>query len=137
MDKLYSKISLVIKAVFCFILAPLYALLSSLITVEDNFLFILLAIIPVASLYTVPFWFSLERFKRFRVKLIGKYILFDTITCLLPAVFGILVSEVLHALINGRTVADGIVTVIFATIFVLISVIFWLLYYIFSYKNRP
>ncbi|MBO5870490.1 MAG: hypothetical protein J6Q89_07055 [Clostridia bacterium] len=135
MDKLYSKQILILKAVCCFLLAPLSALLSFLISVEDGFMYILLSVVPIGCLYTVPFWASLAYIKKYLVAKIGKYAIYDSITCLIPAIFGALAFEIIFVVINGKTAANGFVTLIFSTIFLIVSLIFWLMYWIFSYKK--
>jgi len=139
MDKLYSIKVLVLKAVFCFLLAPLYALISLLFTVEDGFMYILLSIIPTGCLFTIPFWFSLVKIKKYRVSKIGKYIVYDSITCLIPAIFSFLFLEVVSTITNGKSSADGFVTLVFSVIFLIVVFIFWFMYWLFSYKenNRP
>lgn len=135
MDKLYSKQSLIIKAVCCFLLAPLYALLSSLIIVENSFIYILASVVPICSLFTVPFWLSLMFIKKYRVAKIVVFIAYDFAVCVLPAMFGVLFYEIIFSIINGKSVADGFVTLIFTAIFIIIAILFWFLYYLFSYKK--
>lgn len=139
MDKLYSKHSLIIKAVLCFLLSPLYSIFSYLIDIENGFLYIVFSILPVACLYTIPFWMSLSFIKKHRVEKIGQYVIKDFVSVLTPSFLGVLTSEIIQILINGKTASDGIVTVMLALIFVLVSATFWFFYYIFSYKkkNRP
>lgn len=135
MDKLYSKRANFIKILFCLLLAPVYYLISSVISIDDVFIYTFFSAIPVCCLYTIPFWLSVTHLKKYRVKKIGKYILYDFAFCFSPAIFGILFAEVISAIINGKTDADGIITAIFLIVFAIISVIFWLLYLLFSYKK--
>lgn len=132
MDKLYSKQSLIYKAVFSMMLAPLYALISFVLNVEDGFLHILISIVPIGCLYTIPFWFSLVFVKKHRVQGIGKYILLDVFITLIPAIFGILLLEIITAVVNGSTIADGFATVIFTFMFLAVSAVFWIFYFVFS-----
>ena len=132
MDKLYSKTALIYKAAFCVMLAPLYALFSMTIRIDDAFLYVIVSVLPIGCLYTLPFWPSLISIKKYRVSKIGKYILFDFLVCFLPALLGILFSEIITTLINGATLADGFATVIFFVIFSIVSLVFWLLYLVFS-----
>ena len=118
------------------LLAPLYALISNLITIEDGFLYILVSIIPIMCLYCIPFWISLLYLKKYRVTGIGSYILWDATVCFAPAAFGTLFYEIAVSVIHGRSVSDGFVTVIFTTIFLIIAFGFWVLYYLFSYKKN-
>ncbi len=132
MDRLYSKSALIIKAAFCVILAPLYMLLSNLLYIEDGFLFILVTVIPIGCLFTLPFWLTAFHLLKYRVKKIGRFILLDAAVCLAPALISTVFCELVYVLINGKTAADGILTIIFASIFFIISLIFWLLYFISS-----
>lgn len=136
MDKLYSKQILILKAVCCLLLAPLYALLSRLLTIEDGFVYILVSIVPVMCVYCLPFWLSLSYIKKYRVSTIGIYVLWDAVVCLIPAFLGTLFYEIVFSIVNGRNVSDGFVTLIFTAIFCIISFIFWVLYFIFSYKKQ-
>lgn len=131
-EKVYSKSAIIIKVIFSLMLAPMYLLCSSFMNIEDGFLYIILSVVPIACLYTLPFWVSLVHIKKYPSQSIGKYILIDSISCLIPAVSGILITEIIITVINGKTIADGITTLIFTAIFAMISLIFWLLYFIFS-----
>ena len=131
-EKVYSKSAIIIKVIFSLMLAPMYVLFSSFMNIEDGFLYIILSVVPIACLYTLPYWVSLVYIKKYPSPSIGKYILFDFVSCLIPAFFGILIAEIIITVINGKTLADGITTLIFTVIFAVISLIFWLLYFIFS-----
>ena len=139
MDKLYSKRILIIKAVFCFLLSPLYSIFSYLINVNNVFLYVVLSLMPIACIFTIPFWLSFSYIKKHRVFKIGKYALYDLFSVTVPSFLGVLLSEVIYILNNGKNSFDGIVTLMLSVIFIIISLVFWLLYYIFSYKseNRP
>ena len=140
MDRLYSKQILIIKAVFCFLLSPLYSIFSSLIYTDNVFLYIVLSFMPIACIFTVPFWITLNYIKKYRVFKISKYVILDFVSVIAPSFMGVLISEVFYIVSNGRSNFDGIVTVMFSFIFIIIAVVFWLLYYLFSHKylkNRP
>ena len=131
MHNLYSKNVLIFKAVFCVMLAPLYLLISSLIKIEDPFLYIILSILPIGCLYTIPFWFTILNFKRHRMDGVKKYIMFDLFCCLIPAFLGMLFADIVYTVTNGTFSSDGIITILFAFEFVFITSLFWLGYYIF------
>lgn len=139
MDKLYSKQILIIKAVFCFLLSPLYSIFSYLIEVENAFLYVVLSLMPIACVYTIPFWVTLTFIKKYRVSKISKYAIIDLLSVTVPSFMGVLISEVINIISNGTSQLDGIVTLMLSAVFVLIALVFWLLYYVFSYKqkNRP
>ena len=139
MDKLYSKQILIIKAVFCFLLSPLYSIFSYLIEVENAFLYVVLSLMPIACVYTIPFWVTLTFIKKYRVSKISKYAIIDLLSVMVPSFMGVLTSEVIYIISNGTSQLDGIVTLMLSAVFVLIALVFWLLYYVFSYKqkNRP
>jgi hypothetical protein len=139
MDKLYSKQILIIKAVFCFLLSPLYSIFSYLIEVENAFLYVVLSLMPIACVYTIPFWVTLTFIKKYRVSKISKYAIIDLLSVTVPSFMGVLTSEVIYIISNGTSQLDGIVTLMLSAVFVLIALVFWLLYYVFSYKqkNRP
>lgn len=136
MDKLYSKQILILKAVCCLLLAPLYALISRLLTIEDGFVYILASIVPVICIYCIPFWISLTYINKYRVSTVWKYISWDAVICLAPSIFGTLFYEIIFTVVNGRSISDGFVTLIFSTIYIIISFVFWILYFIFSYKKK-
>ena len=118
------------------LLAPLYALLSLFVSVEDGFLYIVLSVLPVGCLFTIPFWLSLTHIKKFRVSKIGMYLIFDAVTCISPAIFGVLFFEIISTITDGKTFADGFVTLVFSIIFILIALIFWFMYWLLSYKDK-
>ncbi len=135
MDKLYSKPILVIKAVFNVLLSPLYMILSSLLTLEDGFLYVLFSCVPIGCLFTIPFWFSLNHIRAYRVNRIGKYIRYDAVSCLFPATLGVVFSEIFTVISNGQTAVDGMASIVFGSVFVIVACVFWLLYCLFSHKN--
>ncbi len=131
MNKLYSKNALIIKAASCFMLSPLYLLIESL----SIFYMLAHLVILVGCLYTIPFWLSASYLKKFRVKSIKKYILFDFLACYVPAFLGTLCTEVVYTIVTADTSFAGIYTVIFSIIFLFISLLFWFLYVILSRKK--
>ena len=135
MDKLYSKRVIIYKAVLCALLAPLYALLSYSIPSDNFFLYLAVTTVPIGCIYTLPFWTTLNWIRKYRVEKIGKYMLLDFLLCLIPATFSFLLFEIITAILNGTTAADGFVTVIFFIVFIIISLVFWLLYFVFS-RNK-
>lgn len=94
---------------------------------------------PIACIYTIPFWISLSYIKKYRVYKIGKYAVIDMFSITIPSFMGVLISEVIYILSNGKGPLDGIVTAMLSIIFILIALVFWFMYYIYSYKykNRP
>lgn len=132
MDKLYSKQSLILKAVICILLSPLYILLSSLLTIENGFLYIIISALPIGCIYTVPFWLSLINIRKYRMNRIGQYIVYDMVSCLFPGIIGILFTEIIYTVVNSTVEAAGVITLMFGMIFLLISGAFWLMYFLFS-----
>lgn len=130
MDKLYSKPALAVKAVYCALLAPLYLIISSLISVTDNFLYILLTVVPVGCLYTVPFWMSAVYLHKYRVQSIKKYVLWDALTCFLPAVSASLLVDIIYSVTVDMSSASCIVTLIFSSVYFVVTILFWLIYLI-------
>ena len=74
--------------------------------------------------------------KKHRVCKIRKYAIMDFVSVTIPSFMGVLTSEVIYILANGKSALDGIVTAMLSLIFVFIAVVFWFMYYIFSYKNK-
>ena len=90
MNKLYGKPFLLIKAICCLLLTPLFLLISSLVNTEDPFVYLLISTVPVMALYTVPYWVTLHCIRKYPVNKIGKYIALDALCVYLPTVAGIL-----------------------------------------------
>jgi len=128
MDKLYSKKALFIKSIGCLLLGPIYYVLALITGNDDIFLDIVVSILPVGCLYTIPFWFTLSYIKKYRSTGVKRAILFDFLCCFIPAFGGMLICEYVSILINGKGVADGFITLVFGTIFISISLLFWLFY---------
>lgn len=113
-------------------LAPIHTIASLAINVENVILYVIVSVVPVACLYTIPFWISISYLNKYAASSIRKYIVFDALTCLLPAVSGILISEIVNTIMNGESFADGFITVIFAIIFTMVTLIAWGIYYLLS-----
>ncbi len=135
MDKLYSKNALIIKAVACILLSPLYMLTSSLLDIQNAFIYVMVSIVPIGCLYTIPFWMSVAYLKKYRVSSIKKYILLDFLSCFITSFLGVLCSEIVLTVITADTSVAGLLTIIFAIIFLIISAIFWLIYLILARKK--
>lgn len=135
MDKLYSKTALAVKAVYCALLAPLYLIISTLISVTDSFLYVLLTVIPAGCLYTVPFWISVTYLHKYRVCGIKKYVLFDAVSCFLPAVLASLFVEIIYSVTVDMSAVSGIVTLIFTMVYFAVTILFWLVYLL-LYKRK-
>ena len=136
MDKFYSKAALITKAVFCVCLSPLYIFISALLTIEDGFLYLICSINPVVCLYTVPFWISLRHIKKYPVFKIGKYAFLDLACCLTPAILGIVLTDVAFIMAFGNSHISGIMSLVFIVIYIMITLIFFALYFAFSYKTK-
>lgn len=132
MDKLYSKTALAIKGVLCAFLSPLFFLLASVINIENSYLYVIVALLPIGCLYTIPFWLSLFHIKQYYTGKISNFVIYDSAYCLAPAFLGILFTEIVYTVLTQNSLSAGLITLIFTIIFVLISLLFWGLYYIFS-----
>lgn len=132
MDKLYSKKALIIKAAFSFLVAPLCLILTDFSSVVDGFSFVILTVLTIGCFYTLPFWTSVFYLKKFRVKSIKMLVLWDSVACFVPAVIGILSFDFAYTLINGVNIASGIVSLIFISVFLIITLVFWACYLVLS-----
>ena len=128
MDKLYSKKALIIKAVCCVLLGPLFVLINAVTEIEHMLLNLAVPVLVISCLYTVPFWLTLTHIKKYRVDGIKAAIKLDALCCLLPAFAGVIITETVSVLIFGKGAADGFITLVFAAVFILITAVFWLLY---------
>lgn len=135
MDKLYSKIALIAKTISCFLLVPVFFVMVS--TVNSGLLLMnfIISAVAVGCLYTIPFWMSFGVIKKYRVNKIKKYIVNDFLFCYVPAIFGSLVAEVVDSVIRNSTEMAGLITLIFIIILLSISAVFWLMYFLCSYKK--
>jgi hypothetical protein len=91
-------------------------------------------------MFTLPFWLTLIYVKKYPTGSICKYVVLDAASNILPAFFAILLSEVIMAVTVEKTAVHGMITLIFLVLFLLVALLFWLLYFVFSkikYKNRP
>jgi hypothetical protein len=70
--------------------------------------------------------------KKYKVGNIKQYVLLDLLSCYLPAVLGSLVTEVVDSVIRHSTDMAGLITIMFAIILMVISLLFWFAYLLFS-----
>lgn len=135
MDKLYSKIALTTKTISCLLLVPLFFALAS--AMNDDLLLVkfVISAVVVGCVYTIPFWMSLSVIKKYRVNKIKKYIVNDFLFCYVPAVLGSLITEVVDSIIRSSIEMAGFITLVFMIILLVISAVFWLLYFLYSYKE--
>lgn len=135
MDKLYSKKALLLKATYCFCL-PLF---HQLVTAQQStsLLWLFLSFVLIGSLYTVPMWFSLVYLRRYTVKKIGKYVLYDWGTCFLPAICSSVIYEIAVQLFVQSSAQNGLYTLLLFFILMSVTGVFGLLYLFAGRHNRP
>lgn len=136
MDKLYSKKALLLKATYCFCLPLLHQVLTAgAFGASVTWLF--WSFVLIGSLYTVPFWLSLQYLKRYRVSGVVRYILFDLGCCFAPAFASALLYEcVVHMFVEASS-QNGLYTLLIFFILLSVSGVFWLLYKIAGKHSRP
>jgi len=117
------------------LLSPLYMLTSSLLDIQNAYIYVMVSIVPIGCLYTIPFWMSAAYLKKYRVSSIKKYILLDFLSCFITAFLGVLCSEIVLTVVTADTSVAGLLTIIFAIIFLIISALFWLIYLILARKK--
>lgn len=132
MDKLYSKTALIAKTIFSVLLSPLFFILSFAMINDDTFLHIIFSALPIGCLFTIPFWMSLSKIKEYCLNGVRRYIMYDFVSCVIPAILGILFTEIIYTIIVQNVEGSGIFTLIFSAIFLIIAMIFWMMYIIFS-----
>lgn len=132
MEKLYSKQALLAKGAFCFFLPLAQQLFST-----DELLWVFLSFVVLGCLYTIPFRLTLKKIYQEREKTVGKYILWDLASCYAPAVTAALLYEAYVEMFVQSAFQNGLYTLLLATILLLISGIFWLLYRLAGRHNRP
>jgi hypothetical protein len=87
---------------------------------------------PIACMFTLPFWLTLVYVRKYPTGSIVKCVVLDATCNILPAFLAILLSEVIMAIAVEKTTAHGMITLIFLVLFLLIALLFWLLYFVFS-----
>ncbi|MEG2003898.1 MAG: hypothetical protein RR057_04800, partial [Clostridia bacterium] len=90
-------------------------------------------------LMLAPFIVNVIIIKKYDIKTIREFILNDILFVALPAVIASVISEVIVIVCTPKVSVNGIGTVIFAGIVILLMLIFWIVYAVLNvvYKNRP
>ncbi len=135
MDKYYSKKALVLKVAYCFCLPLLHQLLTA--GESTSLLWLFFSFVLIGSLYTVPMWFSLNYLRRYRVCGIGRYVLYDLVTCFAPAVLSSVIYEISVQLFVQSSSQNGLYTLLIFFILLSVSGVFWLLYLLAGRHSRP
>lgn len=136
MDAYYTAKANIIKALECFMLPIVFQLLSGLFDFENIYVSLLASLVPIGCLYTVPFRFSLRAVRTTRVERIGKYIALDALYCLVPVVMSLILTETVTVAYLDDAAGAGIYTITVSIVCVIISAVFWLMYYIYSRQKR-
>lgn len=134
MDRLYSRQSLIVKCVYCAFLPILTALVAAVTEIEDSFLYIVFSLLPLGCLYTVPFWLSLRILKKYRVSGLKRFLLLDALTCFVPVLLSSVLAETVTFLVTKEMQGLGITTLCVTVICLLVTLVFWCLYFAF-YKS--
>lgn len=134
MNKLYSNKALIIKAFYSALIPLIYPISAAVIDIKHPFVYIILSAIPIACLYSIQFILNLSIMRKQSSKNIkmGKYLLLDIGVSLSPSIVSILMCDIITSYLNGVIASAGFVTVIFISIFVILTLIFWGLYLIIS-----
>ena len=136
MDKLYSRKAKVIKIIYCAFLPVLTVIISHICKIENGVMYLTACLIPSGCLYTVPFWMTVLKLKKIRAEKISPFVLTDLLTCAVPTVLSSVITEIISALVAGEKEGAGIMTLAVIMLVIVISLLFWLLYYLFSRKNN-
>lgn len=97
----------------------------------DPFLWLYGSAMLVGCLYTFPFWCTLVclRASKTRVK-IRRFIALDALSCFLPPFVSVLTYETVQAVRTvGASPLNGLYTLLLGAVLLLISCLFWALYF--------
>lgn len=90
-------------------------------------------LVVTALLYLTPFVINLKTVRDYCVDRVSRFILYDLLFVLAPAVFFSVLTELVVSPFAEIRLADGIASLILIGILIVESLIFWLAYYI-TYK---
>lgn len=135
-NKLYSTKILAVKAIISFLIPIIVQLSAILVNGNDVFLLILVLMIASSLLFAASYIFTVFCIRRERTVKIGRLVLLDIISLLLPAIASALIAEVVDVIINGANFFAGIFIILFGLLYSLVSVSFWLVYLINAAMNK-
>ena len=123
---------MLIKGAFCFLLPLAHQLFFS-----DNLLALFASFVILGCLYTIPFRLTLSKLMKREGSFAWRYVVLDICSCFAPAVTSALMYEAYVEMFVLPSALNGLYTLLLATILLLISGIFWLLYKYAGRHNRP
>ncbi len=138
LDRLYSRRALLLKACGELLLPVLVLLITSRSSDENPLAWLYLSATGVGSLYTIPFWCTLVclRTCERRVR-IRRLVALDALSCLLPPFASVLAYETVQAVRSaGASPLNGLYTLLLSGILLLISCLFWALYFLASRSGK-
>lgn len=107
-----------------------------LFNAENQLVFLFYVMFFMGLLYAVPFLLTLQGVRRevYDKKEVRRFMLCDFAFLLFPAVVSSVITETVFAVFNSDTRGLGFFSVLAISIFILITLVFWLTYIVFRKK---
>lgn len=139
-NKLYSKKNLIIKTIFVISLPLLTQLMAMLFDSQNAIVFLFVTMFFLGLFYAVPFMLT---FKALRSDVLDikageslkKIIFIDFFYLLFPTIISTVIFDVLFLMLDNDSKGQGIFSILVISIVCLITLVFWLLYFLFRKKH--
>ncbi len=129
-NKLYCGRALIIKSVSAFLLPIAVQVCAALIHGDDAFVLILALMIVSSLLYSVPFILTISCIRREGIRKIGGLAFKDLMSLMFPSIMSAIIIEVVDLIVNGTNPFAGIFVVLFGILYSLLSLSFWIAYFL-------
>lgn len=136
-NKLYSGKYLIIKVIYAVLLPFLTELAGMLFDAENALVFLFFSMFFMGLFYAVPFLMTLQGIRREEAdkKEIRKFILYDFAFLLFPVIIATVLAESIFAVFNSDSHGLGFFSVLSIVILTLITLAFWLAYFVFRKRQ--
>lgn len=130
--RLYGRRALLCKACGELLLPVLVLLVLSRQTDGNPFVWLYASALTVGCLYTFPFWCTLVCLRASKTRLkIRRFVALDALSCLLPPFASVLTYETVQAVRDASaSPLNGLYTLLLGGSLLLISCLFWALYFL-------
>ena len=130
--RLYGRRALLCKACGELLLPVLVLLMLSRDTDGDPLVWLYGTTLLVGCLYTLPFWCTLVCLRASKTRLkIRRFVALDALSCLLPPFASVLTYETVQAVRDvSASSLNGLYTLLLGGSLLLISCLFWALYFL-------
>ncbi|HAN21609.1 MAG: hypothetical protein A2Y15_05900 [Clostridiales bacterium GWF2_36_10] len=139
-NKLYSKKILYKKTIYIILLPLIIELFAMLSDPQNAIIFLFVTMFFLGLFYALPFMLTLkvlcsDVLNTKSGENLKKLILYDLLYLLCPIIISTVLCDSIFLILDSESIGQGIFSILTISIVLLITLIFWLLYFLFKKRH--